>query len=135
MPPPQGHGLGDARQPNPLRWGRARDRRRNWQLRAFAAWRWALRYRWHLAWYAAWDQPDLAEEPEVSPTWARFVSRTLEVDRLVTRVAWCLARIGRELSRPHPHMSCSCDRRLNSNTDVGQPPRRTPPQMKGRGLL
>ena len=98
MPPPRM--VGDSRQPNPLRWGRARDRRRNWQLRAFAAWRWALRWRWHLAWYAAWDQPDAAEEAEVSPSWARFVSRTLEVERLVARVAWCVARIGRELSRP-----------------------------------
>ena len=127
--------LGDSRQPNPLRWGRARDRRRNWQLRAFAAWRWALRWRCHLSWYAARDQPDAARAAEVSHSWVRFVSLTLEVERLVTRVAWCVARIGRELSRPHPHMSCSCDRRLNSNTDVGQPPRRTPPQMKARGLL
>ena len=60
MPPPRM--VGDSRQSNPLRWGRARDRRRTWQLRAFAAWRWALRWRWYLAWYAAWDPPDAAEE-------------------------------------------------------------------------
>ena len=85
-------GLGDTRLPDPRRWGRARERRPAWLLRAFGAWRWAVvrctPWSWSLAWYFSWDL-------DASISWARFVSRTLDLVRLETRVAWILVRIVR----------------------------------------
>ena len=80
--------MGDSRIHNPLRWGRARDRRTAWLLRAFAAWRWVLRWRWCMACGASWDL-------RTSTSWARFVSRTLDLARLETGVDWALVRIVR----------------------------------------
>ena len=84
--------LGDSRIHNPLRWGRARDRRTAWLLRGFGAWRWVVvRYRpwtWSLAWYASWDL-------RTTTSWARFAARTLRLDWLKTRLAWVVVRIVR----------------------------------------